>query len=98
MKPSNFPVMKKRHLIIGLLAIGSVLVFASALSPTSKKDDFLEKRAELVIRKVGHLLLLQSGDFSSRILPVKQLSAGIFQLEFQSQFSFTPDSLVKIVR
>jgi len=51
-----------------------------------------------VIRKVGHLLLLQSGDFSSRILPVKQLSAGIFQLDFQSQFSFAPDTLVKIVR
>ncbi|HTH58032.1 MAG TPA: helix-turn-helix domain-containing protein [Cyclobacteriaceae bacterium] len=90
--------MKKRHLIIGLLAFGSVLVFASALSPTSQKDDFLEKRAELVIRKVGHLLLLQAGDSSSRILPVKQLSAGIFQLDFQSQFSFKPDSLVKIVR
>jgi hypothetical protein len=32
------------------------------------------------------------------VLPVKQLGKGVFQLEFQSQLSFVPDTLVKLVR
>src|SRR5258708_26844576 len=98
MKLYNFPLMKRSYLMIGFLAISSILLFVSALNSTLQRDDFLEKRAVLVIRKAGHLLLLQVGDSSSRILPVKQMASGIFQLEFQSEFSFKPDTLVKIIR
>ncbi len=98
MKLDNFDAMKRSYLIVGCLAVGSIFLFASALNQTSAQEDFLEKRAKLVIRKVGHQLLLQAGDSSSRILPVKQLNNGTFQLAFQSEFSFKPDTLVKIVR
>jgi hypothetical protein len=98
MKPGNFKDMKRNYLIVGCLAVGSIFLFASALNRSSAQEDFLEKRAKLVIRNVGHLLLLQAGDSSSRILPIKQISDGTFQLEFQSEFSFKPDTLVKIVR
>jgi hypothetical protein len=90
--------VKRSYLLVGGLALGSIFLLAFALHRPSVQQDFLENRAKLVIRKVGHLLLLQAGDSSSRILPVKQLNDGIFQLEFQSEFSFKPDTLVKIVR
>jgi hypothetical protein len=99
MKRGNFAaVMQRSYLIIGGLALGSIFLFAFAVNRNTAHQDFLEKRAELVIRKVGHQMLLQAGDFSSRILPVKQISEGIFRLEFQNEFSFKPDTLVKIVR
>jgi len=58
----------------------------------------LEKRAELIVRQIGHKLLRYSGDFTSRVLPVKQLSPGIFQVKFETPFSFMPDTLVKIAK
>jgi hypothetical protein len=64
------------------------------------KDDhsrFLEQRAEVVMREIGHRILLQAGDSTSRVLPVKRISPSIFQIEFQSEFTFVPDTLVKVV-
>jgi DNA-binding winged helix-turn-helix (wHTH) protein len=62
------------------------------------EDEFLEKKAALVVRQIGHHLLLRTGDSTSRVLPVRQPSSGIFQLKFESEFSFVPDTLVKIIR
>lgn len=90
--------MKRRYLIASALALVLISLFAFAFNRKPLQDDFAEQRAKLAIRKVGHLLLLQAGDPSSRILPVREISEGIFQLEFQSQFSFKPDTLVKIVK
>jgi hypothetical protein len=102
MKSHNFAVkysrMKRTYLLVGALTLVSVFLFAFVLNRTPAKGEFLEKHAELVIRKVGHQLLLHAGDSSSRILPVKQISDGTFQMEFQSEFSFKPDTLIKIVR
>lgn len=84
---------------LGALVLASaVVVFFSAFSLNSTDEaDILEKRVELVIRKIGHDLLLQSGDMTSRIMPVKKLGASTFQLEFGVNFSFKSDSLVDIV-
>jgi len=90
--------MKRGYLLIGVLAVSSIFLFVSALKYPSEQADFLEKRAVLVIRKVGHLLLHQAGDSSSRVLPVKRVNDHTFQLEFQSEFSFKPDTLVRIIR
>jgi hypothetical protein len=98
MKPGNFKGMKRSYLIVGGLALGSIFLLAFALHRASVQEDFLGKRAILVIRNVGHSLLLQAGDSTSRVLPVKQINRGTFQLEFQNEFSFKPDTLVKIVR
>lgn len=76
----------------------TLLLSTVAVYDTSDRTEFLETRASLVIRKIGHSLLLHAGDSSSRVLPVKQLDEATFQLTFQSPFSFMPDSLVSIVR
>lgn len=87
--------MKPVLLVTALAAI--LFLSIAAVMKTSPRQEFLEKRAALVVRDVGHRLLLQAGDSASRVLPVKLLGHGIFQLEFENRFAFMPDSLVKIV-
>ncbi len=55
--------MKRSYLLVGCLAVGSIFLFASALNLTSAQEDFLEKRAQLVIRKVGQLITPKSWRF-----------------------------------
>jgi hypothetical protein len=88
--------MKHKFPVLILAAILSVALFVAALS-REDGDGFLENRAMITVRAIGHELLRASHDSTSRVLPVKQLTHGIFQLEFQSDFAFMPDTLVKIV-
>ncbi|WPP48449.1 helix-turn-helix domain-containing protein [Catalinimonas niigatensis] len=90
--------MKSILLFAGLFSLSTLLFSAVVLYGTDEHNEFLEKRAPLVIRKIGHKLLLHAGDSSSRVLPVRRINPATFQLEFQSAFSFVPDSLVEIVR
>ena len=43
-------------------------------------------------------MLLQAGDFTSRVLPVKEISEGVFLLEFENDFVFKPDTLVALTQ
>ncbi len=72
-----------------LLVAGICLSFSFTVT-----DDFEIARREILIRKVGHELLLQSGDSVSRVLPVNIISDNEFQLSFEREFGFLPDSLV----
>ncbi len=90
--------MKYIFSIAIILSISTLLLSTVAVYDTDDRTKFLETRASLVIRKIGHSLLLHAGDSSSRVLPIKRLDESTFQLTFQSPFSFMPDSLVSIVR
>ncbi len=79
--------------LFGLVALLLVAGICLAFSFTGT-DDFEIARREILIRKVGHELLLQSGDSSSRVLPVNKISDNEFQLSFEREFGFLPDSLV----
>lgn len=56
-----------------------------------------EKDLTIALRQIGHSILLQAGDITSRVLPVKETEPNVFLLEFQSSFTYIPDSLVKAV-
>jgi hypothetical protein len=91
--------MKLQIIIIGLLSFVVLVLSVAALNrEPAPSSGFLDERAMITVRSIGHRLLLSAGDSSSRVLPVRQLSRGIFQLEFQNRFSFVPDTLVSIVR
>ena len=93
--------MRVKYYLFGIaiiLSISTLLVSAVAMRNTSDDTELLKNRAALVVRKIGHFLLLHAGDSSSRVLPIKQLDEATFQLTFQRPFSFMPDSLVSIVR
>ncbi|MBO9151367.1 winged helix-turn-helix domain-containing protein [Chitinophaga sp. GCM10012297] len=61
-------------------------------------DDFGLARKEVLLRKIGHELLLQSGDRTSRVLPVKKIAATEYQISFENELTFQPDSLMNITR
>jgi hypothetical protein len=80
----------------------SLFVFAGAMLTIMMSHDslpdasILEKRVELVIRKIGHDLLLDAGDSTSRVLPIIKVSDQTYQLEFEKEFKFRSDSLIAI--
>jgi hypothetical protein len=57
-------------------------------------DDFDIARREVLLRRIGHELLLQSGDSKSRVLPVKKIAENEYQISFENDLTFQPDSLV----
>lgn len=57
-------------------------------------DEFAIARREILLRKIGHDLLLQSGDSISRVLPVKNIAENEYQISFEKEFTFQADSLV----
>jgi hypothetical protein len=57
-------------------------------------DDFDVARREVLLRRIGHEILLQSGDDTSRVLPVKKIAENEYQLSFEQAFTFQPDLLL----
>lgn len=91
--------MKKSWLIgIGLLGVGALFFSSVSILLDTNSYSSKERETTIAMRQIGHALLLQSGDSTSRVLPVKQLNENTFEIAFQSQFTFVPDSLVSIVR
>lgn len=86
----------KINYLIALMSLVLVSVLLAAFSFGDNRDFVLAKR-ELLFRKVGHELLLNAGDSTSRVLPVTRLSDTEYLISFEKSFTFQPDSLVKIV-
>jgi DNA-binding winged helix-turn-helix (wHTH) protein len=61
-------------------------------------DDFDIARREVLLRRIGHELLLQSGDSTSRVLPVKKIAENEYQISFENELTFQSDSLVNTTR
>jgi DNA-binding winged helix-turn-helix (wHTH) protein len=81
------------------LAVGIAMlaIFSIASSFTKRSDrDLLAKQVNIIIRQIGHRLLLQSGDSTSRVLPVTEIEKGIFLLQFENEFDFDHDSLMML--
>lgn len=87
----------KRETLLGLGVLVAISVLFAAFRMAGP-DDFDSARRELLLRKVGHELLLQSGDKTSRILPVKKIADNEYQISFEKSFSFHPEALVKITQ
>ncbi|MBX2922085.1 MAG: winged helix-turn-helix transcriptional regulator [Chitinophagaceae bacterium] len=83
----------KRKYLGGLLLLMFISLICVALSITSN-DDFNFTRREVLLRRIGHEILLQSGDSTSRVLPVKKIAENEYQISFEHAFTFQPDSLV----
>src|SRR5687767_4164048 len=87
----------KRSMMPATFTIMLTLFFFKASSFTTPSDrDLRAKQANLIVREIGHRLLLQSNDFTSRVLPVTEVKAGIFKLMFENEFVFNHDSLMML--
>ena len=69
----------------------------SAVSFINKKNEIPGNHLEVVLRNIGHQLLLSAKDSSSRVLPIKKLNENTYQISFQNDFSFISDTLINIV-
>jgi len=88
----NFLPIKRKHMG-GLLILLFISIICVAFSMTGN-DDFDFARREILLRRIGHEILLQSGDSTSRVLPVKKIAENEYQISFENAFTFRPDSLV----
>jgi hypothetical protein len=81
------------------IAIVMLAIFFTASSFNEHPGrDLRAKQVNLIIRQIGHQLLLQAGDSTSRVLPVTEAKAGTFQLRFENEFVFSHDSLMVLVQ
>ncbi len=87
----------KPILLVGCSIITTVILIA-AVAFASKKDEMPEKHVEVVLRDLGHQLLLSANDSSSRVLPVKKLSEHTYRISFQNDFRFISDTLINLVQ
>ncbi|HLA58293.1 MAG TPA: helix-turn-helix domain-containing protein [Puia sp.] len=69
----------------------------SAVAFSNKNSEIPENHLEVVLRNIGHQLLLTAKDSSSRVLPVKKLNENTYQISFQNKFSFISDTLMNLV-
>ena len=75
-----------------------IVILISAVAFINKKNEIPEKHVEVVLRDIGHQLLLSAKDSSSRVLPVKKLNENTYQISFQNEVGFISDTLINIVQ
>ncbi|MFH6989238.1 winged helix-turn-helix domain-containing protein [Flavobacterium collinsii] len=85
----------KNRYLFTLIILLSISVICVAFD-MGEGNDFDISRREVLLRKIGHELLLQSGDHTSRVLPVKKIAENEYQINFENDFIFQPDSLINI--
>ena len=83
----------KHRYLYGVILLSCICVICVAFSMTGY-NDFDFARREVLLRRIGHEILLQSGDSTSRVLPLKKIAANEYQVSFENAFTFQPDSLV----
>ena len=87
--------MNIRHLFIPVMSV--LIIFLTVSGTSIESKSVFEGKELIVLRNIGHELLLRSGDTSSRVLPVKQVAEGEYQITFGKPLSLLPDSIVNII-
>jgi len=90
---SQNPLPGKRKYLLALILLLGISVIAVAFN-MGDGEGFESSRREVLLRRIGHEILLQSGDSASRVLPVKKIAENEYQISFEKPFGFQPDSLV----
>lgn len=82
--------------ILFVSSIIIIVILISAVAFINKKNEIPENHFEVVLRDIGHQLLLSAKDSSSRVLPVNKLNENTYQISFQNNFSFISDTLINL--
>lgn len=78
-------------------AMIALFLIASSFAKHPERD-LRAKQTNIIVREIGHQLLQQAGDRTSRVLPVTEIKEGTFQLRFESGLVFDHDSLIALSR
>jgi len=87
----------KPFILVGS-SIMIIVILIAAAAFFNKKHETPAKHVEVVLRDLGHQLLLSAKDSSSRVLPVKKLNEHTYQISFQNAFGFISDTLINLVQ
>ncbi len=87
-------LLSGKHKYLFVLILLSFISVICAAFKMEDSEDFDISRREVLLRRIGHELLLQSGDSTSRVLPIKKIAQNEYQIRFENEFAFLPDSLV----
>src|ERR1044072_5204897 len=77
----------------GIVIVMFAIFFTASSFKKHSDPDLRAKQVNLIIRQIGHRLLLQAGDSTSRVLPVTE-KKGTFLLQFKNELVFNHDSLI----
>ncbi|MBS1601267.1 MAG: winged helix-turn-helix domain-containing protein [Bacteroidetes bacterium] len=89
----NF-INMKRYSFYAVLSVSLIIVAMAFVKGSNQHPD---KHLEIVLRNIGHEVLLHSKDSTSRVLPVKTVNDNSYRIAFENSFGFTPDTLMSIV-
>ena len=87
--------LEKRKYFLVALILPMILLICAAFSNTHSQQFALERR-EVLLRRIGHELLLKSGDSISRVLPIKKIGGNEYHILFEHALTFQTESLVNI--
>lgn len=93
MLDSRHLLSRKRKYLFSLILLPFIVVICVAFS-MENSDDFAIAKREVLLRRIGHELLSQSGDSTSRVLPIEKITENEYQIRFENELTFQPDSLV----
>ena len=88
--------MGLRHFKIASLASLTFVCVSLFISKSNAQDTRDEKHIEVSLRMIGHQILLNSDDSTSRVLPIVKENDH-YRIQFGSEFEFNPDELVNTV-
>ncbi|MBL4594432.1 MAG: winged helix-turn-helix transcriptional regulator [Flavobacteriales bacterium] len=81
--------------LVHLIIFG--IVFFFTLQGCKKDEPELQHdREEVIMRKIGHEILLLSNDSNSIVRPISH-EGNKYRIQFESSFSFLPDDLIKTI-
>jgi DNA-binding winged helix-turn-helix (wHTH) protein len=73
------------------------LLFSSACFADGDVLSKKEQHIEVSMRMVGHQVLLSLGDSSSRVLPIEKKGEDKYQIRFENEFAFNPESIASVI-
>ncbi len=88
---------ENRKYLYGVITLFFITMIFVAFG-LSDNSDFDVSRREVLLRKIGDELLLQSGDSKSRVLPIEKITEIEYQIKFENEITFVPDSLLNTVQ
>ena len=97
MQFSQHLLSRQRNYLFGWMGILFIVVICVGFS-FGDKDNYASSKREVLLRRIGHDILLQSGDSTSRVLPIKKIAENEYQISFEKEFTFQTDSLVNTTK
>ena len=89
-------IMSKRNIyaIVGFV----IVLFSIWFFTGSGEDKSNSENVKVILRDVGHQLLLSNKDSTSLVLPVTELDKSKYRISFQNKLAIKPGNLVSIIQ